>query len=457
MKIARSQYTPAQLISHLQESRKRMLELIADLDDNQMLGPRLDIVNPLRWEIAHAAFFQEFWLLRHLRGFEPIRPAPHLDSDKLYDSARVAHDTRRDLPLPSKQDTIAYMRRILDRVVEETIRNEGRELRDGNGYDEAYFLELCLLHEDMHNEAITYTRQTLGLSRPSMRRDGSAQTIPAEPGVTNARLGDAQIPGGKFRLGSSDDSGFIFDNEQWAHDVEVRPFSISRAAVTQAEFAQFVNDAGYHRREWWGDEGWLWRESVDAEQPVYWRSAGKDKWERRVFDQWVPLEADLPVVHINWYESEAYCRWAKRRMPIEAEWEMAASCEPAMNGRRVAEYKRRYPWGDEPPAPERANLDWSALTLSGLAPANAFIDGASAFGVRQMMGNVWEWAATDFTPYPGFAAGPYKEYSEPWFGNHKILRGGCWATRSRLIRNSYRNFYKPDRRDVWAGLRTCAV
>src|SRR5215475_2954893 len=216
MKIARSQHTPDHLISHLQEARARLLDLVADLDDGQMTGERLAIVNPLRWEIAHVAFFQEFWLLRHLRGFDATRPAPNLDPDKLYDSARVAHDTRWDLPLPSKLGTIAYMRRILDRVIEETMKGNGG-LRDAGGYDEAYFLELALLHEDMHSEAITYTRQTLGFSSPGFSRNGSASNIPAESGTTEARLGDAQIYGGKFIFGSEDDSGFVFDNEQWAH------------------------------------------------------------------------------------------------------------------------------------------------------------------------------------------------------------------------------------------------
>src|SRR5215475_766656 len=325
MKIARSQCAPSQLIGHLQEARARLLDLVADLDDERMIGPRLAIVNPLRWEIAHVAFFQEFWLLRHLRGLDAIRPAPHLDPDKLYDSARVAHDTRWDLPLPSKRETIAYTSRILDRVIEETLKG-GRDLRDAGGYDESYFLELALLHEDMHSEAITYTRQTIGCGdrsrRPHMFRfDGETD-----------RLGDAQIPGGKFILGGEDDSGFVFDNEQWAHEVFVKPFSISRTAVTQAEFAEFVNDAGYRRRELWSAEGWRWREGEGADHPVYWRSAGKDKWERRVFDQWVSLEPDPPVIHVNWYEAEAYCRWAKRRLPTEAEWEMAASCEPAADG-----------------------------------------------------------------------------------------------------------------------------
>jgi ergothioneine biosynthesis protein EgtB len=453
MKIARSQHTPDRLICHLQEARARLLDLVADLDDGQMTGERLAIVNPLRWEVAHVAFFQEFWLLRHLRGLDAIRPAPNLDPDKLYDSARVAHDTRWDLPLPSKRETIAYMRRILDRAIEETMKGDGG-LRDPDGHDEAYFLELALLHEDMHSEAITYTRQTLALCTPAFRQNVRRRTVPPEGGTTNARLGDAQIPGGKFMLGSVDDSGFVFDNEQWAHEVVVEPFSISRTAITQAEFAEFVDDAGYRRHELWGDEGWAWREGAGAEHPVYWRSAGKGEWERRVFDQWVPLEPDLPVIHVNWYEAEAYCRWAKRRLPTEAEWEMAASCEPSNDGRGVASRKRAYPWGDEPPTLERANLDWRE---GGCVAVSALAAGDSAFGVHQMIGNVWEWTATDFGPYPGFAAGPYKEYSAPWFGDHKVLRGGCWATRSRLIRNNYRNFYKPDRRDVWAGFRTCVV
>src|SRR5262249_15997846 len=129
MKIARSQCAPSQLIGHLQEARARILDLVADLDDEQMIGPRLAVVNRLGWEIANVASFQEFWLLGHLRGLEAIRPAPHLDPDKLYDSARVAHDTRWDLPLPSKLETIAYMRRILDRVIEETMKGAA-DLRD---------------------------------------------------------------------------------------------------------------------------------------------------------------------------------------------------------------------------------------------------------------------------------------------------------------------------------------
>lgn len=174
---------------------------------------------------------------------------------------------------------------------------------------------------------------------------------------------------------------------------------------------------------------------------------------RRNFDEWVPLEDRLPVLHVNWYEADAYCRWAGRRLPTEAEWEMAASAEPASGG-GIRQLKRLFPWGDEPPTPERANLEWRAM---GCIEVDALPTGDSAFGCRQMIGNVWEWTATDFAPYPGFSPGPYKEYSEPWFGDHKVLRGGCWTTRPGLIRNTYRNFYQPHRRDVWAGFRTCAL
>jgi gamma-glutamyl hercynylcysteine S-oxide synthase len=447
------------LIFALQEARAHTLELVADLNGEQMIGPRLAIVNPLRWEIAHVAWFQEYWVLRHLRQLEPIWD----EADQMYDSARAAHDTRWDLPLPTMAETIGYMQRILDRVVEQTAANAAPKV---NGYDDAYFLQLALFHEDMHAEAITYTRQTLGYPAPRMTiaRDVLQTSVTTEGGKSGEvkeislpsldSLGDAEIPGGIFLLGSTPGAHFTFDNEMRAHPVEVKPFAIARTAVTNAEFASFVDDGGYQRREFWVEQGWQWRASIDAEHPVYWRLLSGGRWLRRNFDQWLPLEDDLPVLHVNWYEASAYCRWANRRLPTETEWEMAASAEPRPDGGGIAERKRLYPWGDEPPTPERANLDWRSM---GCIEAHALPASESAFGCRQMIGNTWEWTATDFEPFPGFVAGPYKEYSAPWFGDHKVLRGGCWATRSHLIHNNYRNFYKPDRRDVWAGFRTCAL
>ena len=432
----------------LSEARGRTLALVDDLNRDQMIGPRLDIVNPLLWEIGHLAWFQEYWVLRHLHGRQPILA----NGDALYDSAKVAHETRWDLPLPSKSETSVYMQNVLDEVLDLC----------GSHFEKveqaAYFLSLVLLHEDMHDEAMAYTRQTLAYAKPAFDDDRAAtpsiketRQIKEDPSLET--LGDTHVPGGLFVLGSAADRPFVFDNEMGAHEVELKPFAISRAALTNAEFAAFVEDRGYERPELWIEAGWRWRERAGAQHPVYWLRDGRE-WFCREFDEVVPLKDRLPVLHVNWYEADAYCRWARRRLPSEAEWEMAAAAEPATNGERLANHKRRFPWGDEPPTPERANLDWRAM---GRVEAGALPAGDSAFGCRQMIGNVWEWTATDFGAYPGFAPGPYKEYSAPWFGNHKVLRGGCWATRARLIHNAYRNFYPPDRRDVWAGFRTCAL
>jgi iron(II)-dependent oxidoreductase len=424
-----------ELVALLTEARRRTLDLVADLTDSQLLGPRLDIVNPPLWEIGHLAWFQEKWALRHWRKRDPIRQ----DGDSLYDSAAVAHDLRWDLPLPTRAETVGYMETVLGEVI------AGLAASDP-GPEGTYFHLLALFHETMHAEALAYTRQTHGYPAPRM------SAAPPPPGdEPSAWPGDVEVPGGSFLLGATADDSFVFDNEKWAHRVEVAPFVISRAPVTESEFQVFVDEGGYSRAHLWTPEGWRWREASRAEHPIYWRRTD-DGWRRRVFDRWRPLEPHLPVLHVNAHEAEAYCRWAGRRLPTEAEWELAASAEPSADGRGLTGRRRRFPWGDELPTPERANLDWSR---GGLLPVNALAAGDSAFGCRQMIGNLWEWTATPFAPYPGFVVDPYKEYSEPWFHDHRVLRGGCWATRSRLIRNTWRNFYQPHRRDVWCGFRTC--
>ncbi len=432
----------------LAEARSRTLALVADLSDEQLIGPLLRIVNPPLWEIGHVAWFQEKWAWRHLRGRAPVRA----DVDELYDSAAIAHDSRWELLLPSRDETQRLMQASLDNVL--------GQLGAGALADEdLYFHLLPLFHEDMHSEALTYTRQTLSYSAPKL-----AGTSPAEAEDGGPCPGDVEIPGGLFFAGAMPaDQGrfaaggaFVFDNEKWAHPVQLKPFRIARAAVTQAEFAAFVDDGGYASQRFWSEPGWRWRTEVEARHPVYWRNAA-GRWERRVFDRWKPLEPHKPVLHVSWYEAEAYCRWAGRRLPSEAEWEMAAAAEPGetvLNGAISPWRKRRYPWGGEPPTPERANLDWRRM---GTIDVGALPAGDSWAGCRQMIGNVWEWTADWFGPYPGFKPDPYREYSEPWFGNHKVLRGGCWTTRARLIRNTWRNFYMPDRRDVWCGFRTCAL
>jgi len=428
------------LVGMLVDSRKRTLELVSDLSDGQMIGPQLRIVNPPLWEIGHLAWFQERWNLRRITD-EELAPSTILGrGDEFYDSMEVAHDTRWELPLLSREETLSYMRRVLD----ETLR---RLRTEGPSPEADYFARLAAFHEDMHGEAFTYTRQTHGLPAPPISEYDPAMLEGQPRGPLE---GEVEVPGGEFMLGATEDMGFVFDNEKWAHPVEVPPFRISRAPVTNEQFGSFVEDGAYRRRELWGEEGRRWLDETGAEHPVYWSRVG-DRWHHRHFDKEGPLNPHAPVIHVCWYEAEAYCRWAGRRLPTEAEWEMAASAEPGAAG--TTGRKRLYPWGDEPPGPRHANLDGRLL---GPVDVAAFPEGDSAFGCRQMIGNVWEWCADDFGPYPGFVRDPYKDYSEPWFGDHKVQRGGSWATRGRMLRNTWRNFALPERRDLFVSFRTCA-
>jgi iron(II)-dependent oxidoreductase len=418
------------------DARARTLAVVQDLSDEQLIGPRLPIVNPLLWEIGHVAWFQEKWILRHAAGRPPIRK----DGDALYDSTAIPHGVRWDLPLPSRAETLAYMRAVEDAVQE-------RLARGGLAPKDLYFVRHCVFHEDMHDEAFAYARQTLGYPPPPARADGTDTGTRRD----GAAEGDARVPGGTLVLGASRGEPFVFDNEKWAHEVTVAPFSIARAPVTESEFAAFADDGGYRRDDLWSAEGRRWRDEAKAAAPAYWRREG-GAWCRRRFDAWVPLSPRSPMVHVGWHEAKAFCRWAGRRLPTEAEWEAACVGEPASG--RLAPTKRRFPWGEGDATPERAQLD--ARTVAPV-PVDDLPAGDSAFGCRQMIGNVWEWTESDFLPYPGFVPDPYREYSQPWFRTHKVLRGGCFLTRARLLRSTWRNFYTPDRRDVWAGFRTCAV
>ena len=431
-----------ELTEMLVDSRERTLDLISDLDEDQMMGPQLRTVNPPLWEIGHLAWFQERWTLRRITD-ETFSPSTILsNTDELYDSMKVHHDTRWDLPLLTPKNTLSYMQQTLELTLKK-IETEGPTPETD------YFARLSTFHEDMHAEAFTYTRNTHGLPAPPIT---DAPSIP-DDGETGSLEGDAKIPGGEFMLGATRDMGFVFDNEKWAHPVTVAPFRMARVPVTNQQYAAFVDDGGYKNDALWSKAGLEWRNATGTKHPLYWSPAA-DGWQARRFDKTAPLEPHHPVMHVSWYEAEAYCRWAERRLPTEAEWELAASAEPNDTGDGITDHKRLYPWGDEPPTARQANLDGLLL---GPVDVAAFAAGDSAFGLRQMMGNTWEWCSDDFGPYPGFVADPYKDYSEPWFGDHKVLRGGCWATRSRMLRNTWRNFGLPGRGDIFAGFRTCAL
>jgi len=346
--------------------------------------PVLQIVNPPLWEFGHIAWFQEFWLHR---GGDFAVPSILRHADRWYDSARVAHDTRWSLDLPDWQATRAYFEAVLARSLSLLERDPLTDAR-------AYFAQLALFHQDMHNEAFSYTWQTLAYPAPVSGWEAGA-AIP----------GDIEFSARTIALGARPGSGFVFDNEKWAHEVRLPAFGIACCVVSNAEYRGFVEDGGYARREFWSDAGWAVRERLALAHPRYWRRDAAD-WSVRCFDRWLPLAAHAPVMHVSCHEAEAYCAWARRRLPSEAEWECAAGA------------------------------------------------GAGRFDY----GQVWEWTASRFGPYPGFAADPYQEYSEPWFAEeHRVLRGGSFVTPPRLLRTTWRNFYTPERADMFCGFRTCAL
>lgn len=419
----------------LRDAHERTIALIDGLTPEQLIGPMLPTVNPLRWEIGHAAYFYEYWVLRQHLNQAPIR----MDSDSLYDSISIAHDDRWHLPLPPMEETHAYIQQVL--------RNTVACLAEGEDSTRDYLAQYAVFHHDMHNEAYTYTRQTLNYPAPDIGR-------PEHQNLNAGGLsGDVNIPGGSFMLGASKHDGFLFDNEKWAHPVKIPPFSIAKAAVSNADYLAFVEADGYGKRGFWDKEGWQWREKSQHEQPLYWRQ-GPDGWQMKHFDRWIALPMNAALVHVCWYEASAYCRWAGRRLPSEAEWEVAAAAEPAADGKSLSSTKHHFPWGDEAPRPDQANLDGYAL---GTVDVAAHAAGDSALGCRQMIGNVWEWTQDTFGPYPGFVPDMYQDYSQPLFGMTKVLRGGSWATRARMIRNTWRTYYAPDRNDVFSGFRTCAL
>lgn len=409
---------PSAVAEALSCARSRLLGMVEDLTDAQLCVPPNPILNPFLWELGHVAWFAERFLLREAGGRSPIRR----DASEHWDSIAVAHDTRWDLHLPSREETLGYMEAVLDGVLERlgTVEWSPAE-RD---------LHLLVLHhEDMHVEAFAYMRQTMAYPAPPICGSRPAPSMPCQ--------GEVELEGGPMSLGAPDDGSFAFDNERSAHGVVLAPFSLDRGLVTEAQYLSFVEDGGYQRQELWSPEGWLWRTTAGATAPRTWRRQ-EGEWLRQSWNRWVPLDELRPVSHANAFEAEAWCRWAGRRLPSEAEWEHATRRSP-------------HPWGSAPCTPEVANLDFAFgdLTSVGACPA-----GDSPDGVRQLLGNLWEWTSSDFGPYPGFQAGAYKEYSQPAFSGHRVLRGGCWATAGRLIRSSWRNFYLPSRGDVWCGFRS---
>ncbi len=419
--------------------RSRSLALVEGLSEEELMGKILPTVNPLKWEIAHAAYFHETWVLRHLGG----QSAVNEKADELFDSINIQHKDRWNLSLPSLENTFEYMSKVLQ------LELELLKTLELNNYAK-YFYLLALFHEDMHNEAFICTRQILSYPKPEfIECKESACSLDNQTRNINE---DITIPGGSFMLGAARKDEFIFDNEKWAHEVNVAPFKIAKYAVSNDQYLEFVETGGYKQEHYWSEEAWQWRKKENLEHPVYWKKDSDGEWYTKVFDQYLPLELNHAVIHVSWHEAQAFCKWSNRRLPTETEWEFAATCNPnVINKNQYLKYEY---FSSIDMDNIYANLDCANL---GTVDVFAYSESDSAFGCRQMFGNVWEWTASTFEPYPGFSPDWYSEYSRPLFSEAKVLRGGAWTTRSRMLRSTLRNYYGPHRNDVLAGFRTCAV
>ncbi|MET8575738.1 ergothioneine biosynthesis protein EgtB [Streptomyces sp. NPDC005012] len=414
----------------LSAARRRTALLTSCLDDPELTAQHSPLMSPLVWDLAHVGNQEELWLLRAVGGREALRP----EIDGLYDAFQHSRAERPSLPLLPPAEARRYVAEIRGRVLDllEHAPFDGPPLTAAG-----FVFGMVAQHEQQHDETMLITHQ--------LRRGPAVLTAP-DPGPAPAHTGPAEVlvPGGPFVMGTSDEP-WALDNERPGHLVEVEPFFLDTAPVTNAAFLAFMEDGGYHQPRWWRPEGFEHLRAQGVEAPLFWRFEG-GQWLRRRFGRTEPVPPDEPVVHVSWYEADAYARWAGRRLPTEAEWEKAARHDPA-TGR-----SRRYPWGDEDPSAHHANLGQRHLRP---APVGSFPAGRSPLGIGQLIGDVWEWTSSDFLPYPGFAAFPYREYSEVFFGpEHKVLRGGSFAVDPVACRGTFRNWDYPVRRQIFSGFRT---
>ena len=350
-----------------------------------------ELMSPLVWDLGHIAAFEDLWLCQRAGGLEPLEP----DLAIVYDASEMPRAERGDIPYLRRDEALAYMDAVRERALGVLEREGGGPLWD-----------MLVQHEHQHNETML---QTLQLAAPGTY---SPERTPAE--AVTADEGMVTVGAGPFRMGFPGD-GFAYDNERPAHTVELPAFEIDRAPVTNAAFAEFMEDGGYARRSLWSEAGWEWRSREGVKRPLYWTGDGR---ERR-FDSTEALEPGLPVMHVSWLEADAYARWRGARLPTEAEWEKAAAIHGKGHG-------------------HLDQLDF------GPGAAGPFV------------GDCWEWTSTWFGGYPGFQAFPYREYSEVFFGQeYRVLRGASWATRPSVARATFRNWDFPERRQIFAGFR-CA-
>jgi iron(II)-dependent oxidoreductase len=413
--------TAADAQEALEEARARTVAIVAGVSDEDLARVHSHLMSPLVWDLGHIAAFEDLWLVHRFGE----RPLLHEELTAVYDAFETPRQHRGELPFLAPPDAHEYLAEVRERTL---------EVIDERGVGDVH--EMVIRHEQQHNETMLQTLQLAHL------RDYELTGAPASSAATaDTGLELIEIPGGPCTIGAPPD-GFAYDNERPRHYTETRNYLIGRSAITNATYLTFVEGGGYERREWWSDEGWAWKEQYDITRPGGWTAEGRE-WRLGALE---PRHPDHPVVHVSWFEADAFARAHGARLPTEIEWEKAATWNQA-DGRASP-----YPWGEEPPLPGvHANLDQLA---GGTAPVTAHPAGASPSGCLGMLGDVWEWTSSDFAGYPDFSAYPYREYSEVFFGSdYKVLRGGSWASRARVVTPTFRNWDYPQRRQIFSGLR----
>ncbi|WAL99421.1 ergothioneine biosynthesis protein EgtB [Streptomyces sp. Je 1-369] len=417
-------------LAALLAARERTTLLTSCVADTELTAQHSPLMSPLVWDLAHIGNQEEQWLLRAVAGREAMRP----EIDPLYDAFEHPRAERPNLPLLAPAEARGYAAEVRGRALDVLERTpfRGTPLTDAG-----FAFGMIAQHEQQHDETMLITHQ--------LRSGLTALTAPDPPsGEPFTGPAEVLVPGGPFTMGTSTEP-WALDNERPAHHRLVPPFFIDTTPVTNGAYQQFIEDGGYERMRWWDPAGWAMVRRHNLCAPLFWWREG-GQWLRRRFGTVEPVPADEPVLHVSWYEADAYARWAGRRLPSEEEWEKAARYDP------VTDRSMRYPWGDADPTPERANLGQRHLRP---AAAGSYPAGESPLGVRQLIGDVWEWTSGDFLPYPGFAAFPYREYSDVFFGgDYKVLRGGAFSVDEVACRGTFRNWDHPVRRQIFAGFRT---
>jgi iron(II)-dependent oxidoreductase len=414
--------TLAPAVHALEEARARTLALVASVPDEDLVKVHSPLMSPLVWDLGHIAAFEDLWLV-HRHGGQPMLRA---DLAETYDAFETPRAERGELEFLGPAEAHDYLAAVRQRVL---------ELFDGH----SEIHELVLRHELQHTETML---QTIQLARLGDHLPAGGASPGHDGGSPSTGLELIEIPAGECTIGASP-QGFAYDNERPLHRTDVRRYLIGRTPITNATYLHFVEGGGYERREWWSEEGWSWKEQYDITRPAGWSADLRAEWRLSGHE---PLDPHRAVVHISWFEADAFARAHEARLPTEIEWEKAATWDQA-TGTALA-----FPWGNDRPQPGvHANVD---QVDRGPSAADAHPAGASPYGCLAMTGDVWEWTASDFRGYPGFHAHPYREYSEVFFGpEYRVLRGGSWATTARVATPTFRNWDLPQRRQIFAGVR----